>query len=109
MSALLRLADDQVHVLRHYHIAKQLESVPRAKLPEYLHKTITRTSRSQAGPAAIAAKRDEVQIATPVMPLQGIAHGRKFQLAEKSKPAPLHSKGCGTHVYIHCLQRVVRE
>ncbi len=96
--AFLGFADDQVHVFRHYHVAQQLESVPRAHLPEYLHKTITRTSRAQVRPAAITTKRDEVQIAASVMPLQRIAHGRNAGPRKSQNPHPYKPKGAAPTV-----------
>jgi hypothetical protein len=65
--------------------------------------------RSKEGSAAITAEGNEVEIAASIKALQTIAH-EKVRDKSKVKDRTLEGhKGCGTHPYICCLQRVVRE
>lgn len=93
-------ADDQMHMLRHHHIPKQLEPVPRTNLPEYLYKLIACASRPQVWPAPVTTKRDEVQIAAPVISLQRIAHGTDFSLRKSQNPHPYKPKGAAPSVLL---------
>jgi len=58
-----------------------------AHLIENPDKPVARSSGSQQRAPPITAKRDEVQIVSPVVPLQRIAHAFK-NLTNEEKPAP---------------------
>src|SRR5260370_37439359 len=60
--AFLRLAEKQVNVFRHHHIANQLERVPEAYFVEYSDETIPCACRSKQWETTTATARDEVQI-----------------------------------------------
>ena len=58
-----RFANQQVHVLRHDHVAYERKPVPCSNFLKNLHRKISRPNRSQQGPSLIATKCDEMQVA----------------------------------------------
>ncbi len=84
-------------MLRHHHIAHDVEFVAGTHFVEYLYETIARSPRSEKGTPAIATESHEVEVAAAVMASQGVAHRRKTRT--------LKTEGCGTH--ISYLQSVV--
>jgi hypothetical protein len=93
----LRLTDQQVHVFRHHHIPDQSEAISRPYFLQDFHKPIPRPPRPQEGSSAVAAESNKVEIASPVIASQRVAHRRKTRT--------LKTEGCGTLVYY--LHRVV--
>ncbi len=67
--AFLRLAEKQVNVFRHHHIANQLERVPRTYFVEYSDETIPCACRSKKRETTKTTEGDEVQIAMAIMAL----------------------------------------
>src|SRR5260370_21609606 len=68
----------------------------RTNLVQDLHKTVPRARRSKIRPAPVTTEGDKMKVSASVKAPQRIAHKRKKQTAEKSKTAPLNTKGCGT-------------
>jgi len=73
----------------------QPEAVPVAHLVENFDKAFPRSPRPEKGTPPVAAKRDEMKIASPVKLLQGIAHRRKTRT--------LKIEGCGTRSILRRL------
>src|SRR5713101_6262187 len=69
-----RLADQQMHMLRHDHVTQKPETVFPADAREFSHKKISRTTASQKRQPPVATEGDEVQIASAVVTLQSRRH-----------------------------------
>jgi hypothetical protein len=89
-----------VHVFGHDYVSEEQEFVVLTYVVEYFHKAVTHAWASQKGTAAITTESNEVQVALPVIAPQLVQHGRE-PARVKSKPAPLKTKGCGTHLYTY--------
>src|SRR6266852_990663 len=83
-------------MLGHHHVTDQQKCESRTDLVQDLHKTAPRARRSKIRPAPVTIEGDEMKVSASVKAQQGIAHKRKKRTAEKSKTAPLNTKGCGT-------------
>jgi hypothetical protein len=57
----LWFADQEMHMLRHDHVAHHDESVPLSNLFQDLQKAISSTSRGQQGTALVTREGDEVE------------------------------------------------
>jgi hypothetical protein len=77
----------QVDVLGHDYITDQPEGVLGALLIENLHKSVTRSPRTEKRPSAVTTKGDEVQVAPSVIAFKRIAHALRRSQNEE-KPAP---------------------
>src|ERR1700730_3906149 len=88
-----------MNMLAHHHITDQKEAMSRADLIQHFHKTMARTHCAQQWSAPVTTKGDKMKVASSVKTPQSVAHGGKIRPAEKSTPAPLKTKGCGTPVY----------
>jgi len=91
-----------MHVLGHHRVADQQKSELRADLVQDLHKTMPRAMCSKIAPAPITTEGDKMKVSAPVKAPQRIAHKRKAEAAETSKPAPLKSTRV-RHPRIHLL------
>ncbi len=78
------------------HAKSKQKCESRTNLVQDLHKTVPRARRSKIRPAPVTTEGDKMKVSASVKAQQRIAHKRKKQTAEKSKTAPLNTKGCGT-------------
>src|SRR6266404_3730387 len=88
-------------MLRHHHVTDQQKCESRRDLVQDLHKTVPRARRSKIRPAPVTTEGDKMKVSASVKAPQRIAHKRKKQTAEKSKTAPLNTKGCGTRAELN--------
>jgi len=86
-----RLADEQMDVLGHDHVAHQRESIAVARFAENPDERVPGANRAQKRQAPIAGEGDEMQMAAPVMTNEFMGHGTK----EKSKPRPFKTERVG--------------
>ena len=89
--SLGRLADEQMNVLRHNHVAHQREAVVIARLAENLRENISGAHRAEQRQTSIASERDEMKMPASVVANEFVCHGRK----EKSKPRPFKPERVG--------------
>jgi hypothetical protein len=73
-SALLGLADQQMEVFWHYHVSDYDKTVAASDLLEDFEKEASTGSSSQHGPAVIATRSDEMQVAAAVTSLETFWH-----------------------------------
>jgi hypothetical protein len=71
---LLRLTHQEMHMLRHHHIAEQMKPHLVAHLPQLFHKHVPRAHRLQERQPPIATKRNKMQIAFAVVAPQSCRH-----------------------------------
>ena len=88
----LRFTDEQVDMLWHHDKPKEQKMRLGADLMEYSQETIPRPSGSQIWPPPETVERHKVEIALAVVPLQGVARGRKARPAERQNPHPYKPK-----------------
>ena len=88
--ALRRLADQQVHMLRHDHVSDQQKRIALPHFRKNLHKQVPGPHRLQQRPPLETTECDEVQIFLAV-----VAPELVFHEAKKSAPFENH-KRCGT-------------
>ncbi len=79
----LRLAEDQVHVLRHHHIADDKEAVPASHLLQDAKEQIAASRTGQEGSPPMTAEGDEVKMPASVEALESARHARNL------------TRGCG--------------
>ena len=77
---MLRLADQQMNVFRHDHIAGDVKAVLAAGLFQRLLKQALGQGAGQPRLPTIAAEGDEVQVARLLVPLQSPRHERSIHL-----------------------------
>src|SRR6266849_8820899 len=70
----LRLADEQMHVIRHNHVSDQQESVTFTNLAEGLDEEVSRPQGVEQRQPPIAAEREEMYMAVSVVALQTLRH-----------------------------------
>jgi len=82
-SALARLANEQVNVVRHDDVTHEREPVTVAHFAQNPHKQILRARRGKQGQPSVTAARDEVEVSQSVPTSQAFRHGKSNQ-----KPRP---------------------
>jgi hypothetical protein len=107
--ACLGLADQQMNMIRHHDIPGQTNPLPHSHLIKNFHETIACATAPQQRLAPITTECDEMQMAVPVISTQWISHNEMTHALQeqpntkdkrqKSKSAPLETKGCGTRRY----------
>ena len=75
-SSALRLGDEQMHMLRHHHIADQFETVAAANLIQSPHKYVSRSRGREKRKPAVTTESDKVQMAEAVDASQALGHER---------------------------------
>jgi len=85
----------ELHVLGRHHIAHEGKLVAIPYLFLRRHKKISCTGCAQRLLSPMATKRNEMQMPVAINPKQFVSH--VSSLKNRRKPAPLNSKGCGTH------------
>jgi hypothetical protein len=70
----VRLADQQMNVLRHDHKSEQAEVIAVADLAENLKERVARFECPKQGHAPIATARDEMPVAETISPFQLVSH-----------------------------------
>jgi len=83
---LLRLADQQVHVIRHHHISRKQKSVFPSHLAKFFYKQISRARRAKEWHPSVTTKCDKVQLPLAVVALQSLRH-------HTPKPPPSQTEG----------------
>src|SRR5271165_5504356 len=73
------LADQQVDMFGHNHIADQRKPIPHAHFAENLHNNISRAHAAQQSSSLIAAKCDEMQVAKPSDAFQTFRHSERSE------------------------------
>lgn len=101
--AHLGFADQQVNVLRHHHIPDEQKFVARPERIESFDEAVASANRAEKWFAAIATEGNEVQVVSPVLAPQRIAHGKhnhsKGQnLKTQKQPRTLTLKGAAPHL-----------
>jgi len=72
--AFLRLADQQMHVLRHEHVPDQPELKFASDFPQHFQEQISRANCFQIPPPVVATKRNEMKVALAVVAFQTFRH-----------------------------------
>jgi len=90
-SAGLGLADEQVHVLGHDHVADEKKFVARAQSVENFDEVLARADGSEERATPITTERDEVKIASFVVAPVRIAHASRAR--GKVNPRTLKTEG----------------
>ena len=85
---LVRLAHQQVKVLRHHDISEDDESIPLPHRLQHLQKQIASPPRSQPGPSPVTTAGYEVQVLPAIMPLQTLGHVSRLLVPSRA-PSPL--------------------
>ncbi|SRR6266446_6305068 len=86
---LLRLAEEQMDVFGHNHIANQQEAVSRADLVKNLHEAVAGARRAEERAAAIATESNEVEVAASVKPPKRITHWLESRAVRNVNPRTL--------------------
>jgi len=92
-------AEQQMYMFGHHHIPDQPELMSAANFIQDFHKSLSRPSRSEQRLPPVTTEGDEMKIALPVVPLEGIAH--------QTKPAPLKPKGAAPRYHPRPITQVV--
>jgi hypothetical protein len=87
--AFLRLADQQMHVLRHEDVPNQPELIGASDLPQYFQEQIPRANRFQIAPPVVATEGNKMQIALAVVAFQTFRHSAN----QKSGPPLQNPQG----------------
>ena len=69
-----RLADQQMHVLRHEHVPDQPELKFASDFPQHFQEQISRANCFQIPPPVVATKRNEMKVALAVVAFQTFRH-----------------------------------
>jgi len=80
--ARLRLADEQVEMLRHDDVSAYYEAMPLPHFLENVKKQIAAIRRAQDRPAMIATARNEVQMLQAVVSLELTGHDCRLSVAD---------------------------
>jgi len=72
--SLLRLAHQEMYMLRHHHLTEEMKSHLVAHLPQLFHEDVPRPHRLQQRQSSIAAERYEMQVTFSVVALQSRWH-----------------------------------
>ena len=87
-SAHPRLADEQMNMFGHHHVAEQREIVSVAHVGQDTQKQRARCLRAEQRQAMVTAARDEVQLAQAVAAFEAVFHARPRTLHTPKGAAP---------------------
>src|SRR5579862_3649540 len=82
---LLRLPDQQMNVLRHHHIPDDYEPIAPTHLVKNDQKRIPRPHRPQERQTSITTKSNEMQLGSPIAPLEILRHRSKSNPSHPSQ------------------------
>jgi tyrosyl-tRNA synthetase len=89
----MRLAEEQVHMIRHNHVANQAEIELRADFSKHLKEQISRADCLQIRMSVIATESNEMKVALPITALQSFWHGNRKEQPQEGPTLCKHRKG----------------
>ena len=84
-------------MLQHHHVPNQCKAETGPNFVQNPHKSVACKRASKIRSSPVTTESNEMPVLLSVTPLQRISFPFHRSGASTSKPAPLHTEGCGTH------------